>query len=73
MPFYALATIPVINIQAEIPDIKKIWYVDDSNAAGTTQMQQAPSKASIRGRILLYVISVTCYISTLSEFAITHL
>ena len=35
MPFYALATIPLINIQAEIPDTKQIWYADDSSAAGT--------------------------------------
>ena len=35
MPFYALATIPLIKTQANIPDTKQIWYADDSTAAGS--------------------------------------
>ena len=37
MPFYALATIPLIKIQAKISDTKQIWYADDSTAAGTLE------------------------------------
>ena len=35
MPFYAIATTPLIQLQAKISDTKQVWYADDSTAAGT--------------------------------------
>ena len=34
MPFYALATIPLINRLSNVPDVKQVWYADDASAAG---------------------------------------
>ena len=35
MPFYVLATIPLIRSLAGIQGIKQVWYADDSTAAGS--------------------------------------
>ena len=35
MPFYALATRPLINaLREDIPEVKQVWYADDATAAG---------------------------------------
>ena len=35
MPFYALATIPLMNaLCKDIPEVKQVWYADDATAAG---------------------------------------
>ena len=35
MPFYALATTPLIDsLTQDFPDVKQIWYADDATAAG---------------------------------------
>ena len=37
MPFYALATIPLINDLSSVENIKQAWYADDAAAAGRLQ------------------------------------
>ena len=35
MPFYALATRPLINaLREDVPEVKQVWYADDATAAG---------------------------------------
>ena len=35
MPFYALATKPLMNaVSADMPEVKQVWYADDATAAG---------------------------------------
>ena len=35
MPFYALATVPLINCLDVAEDMKKVWYADDASAFGS--------------------------------------
>ena len=35
MPFYALATVPLINRLDVAEDMKQVWYVDDASAFGS--------------------------------------
>ena len=35
MPLYAIASIPLIRIQAEVRGTKQVWYANDSTAAGS--------------------------------------
>ena len=35
MPFYALATLPLIDCLSDIQDVKQVWYADDASAAGS--------------------------------------
>ena len=35
MPFFALATKPLMNtVSADMPEVKQVWYADDATAAG---------------------------------------
>ena len=35
MPFYALATVPLIRHLDEAEDLKQVWYADDASATGS--------------------------------------
>ena len=35
MPFYALATVPLIRHLDEVEDLKQVWYADDASATGS--------------------------------------
>ena len=35
MPFYALATVPLINRLDVVEDLKQVWYADDASASGS--------------------------------------
>ena len=38
MPFYALATQPLIeSLFSDTPNVRQIWYADDTTAAGTLE------------------------------------
>ena len=56
MPFYALATVPLIqHLQKEHRDIRQIWYADDSGGGGRLRiLREWWTTLSSRGRLYGY-------------------